>query len=123
MLAADLLRGEAVTISRLAGDGGPVAGMVPAGLRAVQVPVAAPPGLLASGDRVDVLATYGAGQPHTETVVSAAEVLTILDGATDGFEIVPTLVLLVSPDVAERLAYARAFADLSIAVTSAEEPA
>ncbi len=120
-LAADVVAGEPLTETRLSGDGGPMAVMVPPGLRAVPVAVTAPPGLLASGDRVDVLATFAAGQPHTETVVSGAEVLSILGGGSDGLDGVATLVLLVSPDAAETLAYARSFAELSISVTSAEE--
>jgi Flp pilus assembly protein CpaB len=123
MLEADVVAGEPVTAARLAGGGGPVAAMVPPGLRAAPVQVVAPPGLLAAGDRVDVLATYAAGQPHTETVINAAEVLSILGGGPDAFEGVATIVLLVSPDGAERLAYARSFAELSIAVTSPDDVA
>lgn len=118
MLAADVVAGEALTATRLAAVGGPVAALVPPGLRAVPVPVAAPPGLLAPGDRVDVLATFGAGQPHTEIVVESAEVLSLLGGGADAFEGVTSVVLLVSQETAERLAYARSFAELSVAVTS-----
>lgn len=120
LLAADVLAGEPLTEARLAGEGGPVAAMVPPGLRAAPVAVATPPGLLAPGDRVDVLATFAAGQPRTETVVSGAEVLSILGPGGDGFEGLPTVVLLVSPEDAESLAFARSFADLSVAVTSPE---
>jgi pilus assembly protein CpaB len=119
LLAADVAAGEILTSARLASSGGPTAAMVPPGLRAVPVQVPAPPGLLAPGDRVDVLATFAAGQPHTETVVAGAEVLSILTGGLEELEIGATLVLLVSPDAAEQLAYARAFADLSVAVTPA----
>ncbi len=120
MLAADVVAGEPLTAGRLAAGGGPVAAMVPPGLRAVPVLAGVPPGLLAPGDRVDVLATFAAGQPHTETVVAEAEVLSIL-GAQDGaFEGATSLVLVVSPDDAERLAYARSFAELSIAVIPAD---
>ena len=122
MLAADVAAGEIVTSARLASSGGPTAAMVPPGLRAAPVQVPAPPGLVAPGDRVDVLATFAAGQPHTETVVAGAEVLSILPGSLEGLESAATLVLLVSPDAAEKLAYARAFADLSVSVTSAEAP-
>lgn len=120
MLAADVVAGEALTTTRLAAEGGPVAALVPPGLRAVPVPVAAPQGLLAPGDRVDVLATFGAGQPHTEIVVESAEVLSLLGGGTAAFEGVASVVLLVSQEAAERLAYARSFAELSVAVTSPE---
>jgi hypothetical protein len=54
--------------------------------------------------------------------VSAAEVLSILAGGPEGFETSSTVVLLASPDTAEQLAYARSFADLSIAVAPAEDP-
>ena len=117
VLAADVVAGEAITSARLAGGGGPVAAMVPPGLRAVPVPAAAPPGLIAAGDRVDVLATFAAGQPHTETVVEGAEVLSILAPEAGSFEGVTNIVLIVAPDTAERLAYARSFAELSISVT------
>jgi Flp pilus assembly protein CpaB len=122
MLAADVLAGEPLTEARLAGDGGPVAAMVPPGLRAAPVAVPAPPGLLAPGDRVDVLATFAGGQPHTETVASGVEVLSILDGGPDAFEGVRTVVLLVSPDAAEALAYARSFAELSVSVVGVDQP-
>jgi Flp pilus assembly protein CpaB len=95
--------------------------MVPSGLRAIPVPVAAPQGLLARGDRVDVLATFAGGQPHTETVVAGAEVVAILGAGADSFEGITSLVLLVSPGDAEALAYARSFAELSVSVTSSEE--
>jgi pilus assembly protein CpaB len=119
VLAADVVAGEPITEARLAGAGGQVAAMVPPGLRAVPVPSVAPAGLIAPGDRVDVLATFAAGQPHTETVVEGAEVLSILGPEAGAFEGVTNVVLIVSPDTAERLAYARSFAELSISVTPA----
>jgi hypothetical protein len=64
-----------------------------------------------------VLATFAAGQPHTETLVEGAEVLSILAPEAGTFEGVTNIVLVVSPDIAERLAYARSFAELSISVT------
>jgi Flp pilus assembly protein CpaB len=120
VLAADVVPGEPITEARFAGAGGQVAAMVPPGLRAVPVPSVAPAGLIAPGDRVDVLATFAAGQPHTETVVEGAEVLSILGPEAGAFEGVTNIVLLVSPDTAERLAYARSFAELSISVTPVE---
>lgn len=122
-LAADVVAGEALTATRLAAGGGPVAAMVPFGLRAAPVAVAAPTGLLAAGDHVDVLATFAGGQPHTETVVDRAEVVSILGGGPDAFEGITSVVLLVTPEDAERLAYARTFAELSVSVASAEETA
>jgi Flp pilus assembly protein CpaB len=132
---ADLIPGEVVTETRLARvRAGPVASLVPQGLRAFAVPTSLAPGLVAPGDRVDVLATFNTGQPHTETVVSGVEILLVLgsgrtgrfgssgsgggeldaDGAAAGAGTSTTLVILVSPDQQERLAFARAFANLEV---------
>ena len=124
-IAVDVLAGEPVTFTRLAPSGGPIAALVPVGLRAIAITAAVPSQVLAPGDRVDVLATFASGQePHTETVVEGAEVLSVVAAA--GLEEsagASTLVLLVSPDVAERLAFARAFADLAVAVAPPLEAA
>src|SRR5438094_5194008 len=131
----DLAVGEAVTETRLARvRAGPVASLIPEGYRAFAVPTTLPAGAVAAGDHVDVLATYATGQPHTETVVESVEVLLALgagsllpdplgaaagaqsDAAAAGVAQGPTLILLVSPDQEERLAYARAFADLAVAI-------
>jgi pilus assembly protein CpaB len=123
-LAADVLAGEVITSSRLAAAGGPVASLVPEGLRAVPVTVDLPPGTVAAGDLVDVMATYATGQAYTETVVEAAEILSAeRAGGEEGFAGATTIILLVAPDAAERLAFARAFADISVAVAPATEPA
>jgi len=128
---AGLVQGEAVTETRLARvRAGPVASLTPEGLRAFAVPSSLPKGAVIAGDHVDVLATYGSGQPHTETVAADLEVLLVLGppsaatgglsglgGATSGPAAQTTLVLVVSPDQEETLAYATAFATLSIAVT------
>jgi pilus assembly protein CpaB len=132
---ADLAPGEVVTQTRLARvRAGPVASLVPRGLRAFAVPTSLPPGLIAPGDRVDVLATFNTGQAHTELVVSGVEVLLVLgpdptgrsasgsgpadglgmDAAAAGGTGSTTLVLLVSLDQEERLAFARAFANLEV---------
>jgi len=128
---AGLVQGEAVTETRLARvRAGPVASLTPEGLRAFAVPSSLPPGAVIAGDHVDVLATYGSGQPHTETVAADLEVLLVLgppSGAPGGLSGLggpgsgpaaqTTLILVVSPDQEEGLAYATAFASLSIAVT------
>lgn len=144
---ADLSKGEAVTTSRLARvRAGPVASLIPEGLRAFAVPTSLPPGAIAPGDRVDVLATYSSGQPHTESIVQGVEVLYVVGGAAGqapaggtqgsvgpagsspfdagagGLSDAETLILLVSPDQEERLAFARAFADLAVAVEPASPP-
>ena len=131
---SDLSAGEAVTDPRLARvRAGPVASLVPEGLRAFAVPTTLPPGALAPGDHVDVLATYSSGQPHTETVVAGVEVLSLLgparsaggkpaaggigfDAAAGGSAQGVTLILLVAPDQQDRLAYARAFAYLEVTI-------
>ncbi len=124
VLATDVLAGEALTEARLAPPGGPVAALVPEGFRAFPLPAAFPSGSLAPGDRVDVQATYAAGQPYTETLATAAEVLQVLDGGTSGdFEPGTTVVLLVGPETAERLAHAAAFAEISVAVAPGRDVA
>jgi Flp pilus assembly protein CpaB len=124
-LESDVAAGEIITRSRLAGsDVGPVAALVPDGLRAVIVGGGLPSGTLRAGDRVEVFATYGGGRPHTELVATDLEVVRILSeaaaepgigGATTGDAGV-TLVLLVDGDAAARLAYAKTFGQLQIAI-------
>jgi pilus assembly protein CpaB len=119
----DLAVGEVVTSTRLAGDRtGPLAALVPPGLRAVAVSVTAAIDGLAAGDRVDVIATYGGSRAYAETVGEALEVLRAPGDAEadDPFAGAgghgAAIVLLVDPDTAEQLARASAFAALSIAV-------
>ena len=121
VLVADVTAGEALTAARLARSGGPVAALVPEGFRALPVPVAVPRGTLAPGDRVDVLATYPTGQPYTETVTVGAEVLLVLDGGGQGLDAGSSVVLLVGPETAERLAHATAFAEISLAIAPADK--
>ena len=126
---ADIAAGEVVTTLRLAGtDSGPTASLVPPGMRAVQVPVADAVGVK-PGDLVDVIATFGGGGAHTEVAGEALEVLAVDrdgGGGSFGAAAAPTsegggLVLLVSPTDAERLAFASAFATLSIAVRGPDD--
>ncbi len=122
-LVSDLAEGEAVTRTRIGLRGGPVASLVPSGLRAFSIPAGVPAGTLRAGDRVDVLATFGGPRPYTDTVASGLEVLSIVEEDGEVFEAGgggPSLLLLVGPDVAERLAYAAAFADLTVVVAPAE---
>lgn len=125
--ASDLAEGEAVTRTRLGPtEAGPIASLVPSGLRAFPVEAGVPPGSVRPGDRVDVFATFGGPSPHTETVATGLEVLLVLGGDEAGGTSLtasgsgPSLVLLVSPDEAERLAFATAFADLAVAIAPAE---
>ncbi len=129
----DLLKGEVVTDHRLARvRAGPVASLVPEGLRAFAVPTSLPPGTVRPGDHVDVLATFASGQPHTEVVVTGVEVLFVLSGGVgperNEFEAAPegsgqasTLILLVAPEQEESLAFARAFANLEVAIAPSAE--
>ena len=119
VLASDVLAGEPLTATRLAPPGGPVAALVPEGFRALPVTVALPRGAVVPGDRVDLLATYASGRPYTETVLPAVEVLRLLETPSIEGTAAATLVLLVTPDAAERVAFAKAFADLSVAVVPA----
>ncbi len=127
VLTADIEAGEVITRSRLSEpDVGPIAALVPDGLRAVTIPGGVPQGTIKAGDRVEIFATYGGGQPHTELVATAIEVLRVLTASTDqgggiggtttSGQAGVTLVLLVDADAASRLAYARAFGQLQIAI-------
>jgi pilus assembly protein CpaB len=130
VLTADVDAGEILTRSRLSEPQiGPVAALVPDGLRAVVVPTGLPAGTLRAGDRVEVYATYGGGRPHTELVASGLEVVRILTdgtatgggiGATTTSETGVAVVLLVDGDAAARLAYARAFGQLQVTILGPE---
>lgn len=120
-LAADVAAGEVITDARL-GRAGPVASLVPPGLRAMALTVSLPRGAVASGDRVDVLAVL-AGRPFAERVASSLEVLLVREGeGPEGLGTATTLVVLVDPAAAERLAHARTLGDLSVTIAPAEEP-
>jgi pilus assembly protein CpaB len=119
-LAAAVAADEPITGLRLAPPGGPVAALIPPSFRAVPVPAALPASVVRAGDRVDVLATYATGGAHAETVVAGAEVLSVLPAGSSGPAAV-TLMVLVGPESAERLAFARSFADLSVALVSVED--
>jgi len=119
---ADLAAGEPITRTRVsAAHAGPVAALVPPGLRAFAIGAVVPKDAVRAGDRVDVLATYGGGHPHTETVAIGLEVLLVLEPAALGLDGSaanegPRLVLLVAPDAAERLAYAQAFGEITVTI-------
>lgn len=117
-LVSDVAEGEPITATRLAVDGGPVASLVPSGLRAFPIRAQVPGGSLRAGDLVDVLATFGGPHPYTETVADGLEVLAIAEGteAIGGPGGEASLLVLVDPDAAERLAYATAYADLAVAI-------
>lgn len=123
-LVADLAEGEPLTLTRVGSGGGPVASLLPSGLRAFVVPAGVPAGVLSAGDRVDVLATFGGPHPYTDTVGSGLEILTVIEESSGAFEAGGSgggsLVLLVSPETAERLAHASAFGHVSITVAPVE---
>ena len=81
------------------------------------------------GDLVDVIATFGGGGAHTEVAGEAIEVLAVdragggasFGAGTPGASGGVGLVLLVTPTDAERLAFASAFATLSVAVRSPDD--
>jgi Flp pilus assembly protein CpaB len=123
VLSADVAAGEVLTRTRLAGtESGPVAALVPPGLRAFPIPSNLLAGAIRTGDRVDVLAAFGGGRPHVETVatdVEVSQVLTVPDaGALAGVDTPsgPSLVLLVDTDTAEQLAFAVTFAKLAVTI-------
>lgn len=121
ILSADVASGEVLTSARLAPPGGPVASLVPPGLRAVPITAAVPRGMVTPGDHVDVLATFApgtaSGGPHAETVASEAEVLLVVDRAAYEEPVdAATVVLLVTSETAERMAYARSLGELSLAI-------
>ena len=135
VVLAGLAPHEVVTEARLARvRAGPVASLVPRGLRAFAVPTSLPSGAVVPGDRVDVVATYASGQPHSEVTAEGIQVLLVLgpshgsgaggglglDAEAVGAEAATTLILLVSPDQEQRLAFARAFANLEVAVEPSE---
>jgi pilus assembly protein CpaB len=119
-LVSDVAEGEPVTRTRLGVTGGAIASLVPSGLRAFPVTANIPPDAIRAGDRVDVIATFGGPRPYTDTVASELEVLAILEPDEGTFAAGggggPSLVLLVSPQVAEELAYASAFAEIAVTV-------
>ncbi|HZD17118.1 MAG TPA: Flp pilus assembly protein CpaB [Actinomycetota bacterium] len=119
-LVSDLAEGEVLTRTRVGVRGGAVAALVPEGLRAFPIRVGMPAGALRPGDHVDVLATFGGPRPYTDTVAEGLEVLSVLGRDDDSVAASggegPSLVLLVSPQTAERLAYAVAFGRLSVSI-------
>lgn len=129
VLIAPLPVGEPLTESRLAAPrAGPVAALVDPGLRGYAVRADVPPGMIRPGDAVDVVATFGGPNPHVETPAQGVEVLAVLDGAdhdpgeggllatAPGGGSGPTVIVLVTPEVAERLAFASAFAELTLSL-------
>lgn len=128
VLLAGLAEGETLTGTRLAAArAGPIAALVPIGFRAVSVPIELPLSSVHPGDRIDLLATFTTGRHHVETVASALEVLLVLNSARQSGAVADTggsdtrtIVVLATPDQAESLAYAKAFAVLSVLIDAPE---
>jgi Flp pilus assembly protein CpaB len=124
VLTSDVAEGESVTRTRLAAPGvGPVAAVVPSGLRAFAIHVWLPPRSVHARDRVDVLVTFGGPRAHTETVATDVEILAVVPPATPGDGLAgggpsgeTALVLLTSPTAAESLAYASAFGTVAVSI-------
>jgi pilus assembly protein CpaB len=128
VLSGDLAQGEVLTGTRIAGDGvGPVAALVPPGLRGFVLSSGVPADVLGPGDLVDVLATFGAngGRPYTETVATALTILRVLRDT----EAIPgsepsrggaSVVILADPETVERLARASALGVISVSISGAE---
>jgi pilus assembly protein CpaB len=130
VVLTDLADGEVVTGTRLAARAaGPVAALVPPGEQAFVVPTGVPAGAIVAGDHIDVLATFGGANAHTETVATGLEVLSVLAPAQDGGALSvgagatsgEQLVLIVLPDQAESLAYATSFGEISVTIDGATE--
>ena len=132
VLVADIANGEVLTRTRLGAEGaGPVAALVPPGLRAFVLGSGAPPGTLRSGDLVDVIATYGAGggRPYTDTVATGVQVLKVLessDGAGGASAGVGTdagaqVVVLADPDTVELLARASVLGVVTVSIAGPDD--
>lgn len=115
----DIATGEVVTATRISTESsGSLAGLVPAGLRAMVIRASLPDGAVRPGDRVDVLAT-AEGQTWTDTVGSGLEVLRLFgggDAAVSSEDVGRPIALLVDPDQAERLARAETIGTLTLTV-------
>lgn len=124
VLAADVAGGEILTRTRLAGaSSGPIAALVPPGYRAVVVPTGLPADPVRPGDLVDVLGAFGGPQSHVETVAAGLEVARVLSADEAPSGVVgtpgtggPSLILLADPFTAEDLAFALAFAKITVTV-------
>jgi Flp pilus assembly protein CpaB len=124
VLLAGLAEGEPLTVTRLApARAGPIAALVPEGFQAMSVPVELPAGSVHPGDHVDLLATFTSGRHHVESVAAGLEVLLVLNSGDAGAGVADTggsdlrtLVVLATPSQAESLAYAKAFASISVLI-------
>ena len=138
IVLASIEKNEPILRSKITGPGqkATLSAVIQDGMRAVTIrvnDVEGVGGFVLPGDHVDVLATFGSGQPHTERVAEGLEILFVLsarqgsqtgagpDLGALGSGAGPTmnLIVLVSPDQEERLAYARAVGILDVAIAPA----
>jgi Flp pilus assembly protein CpaB len=125
-LLAPLASGEAVTATRVtAGRGGPIATLVPPGLRAFALPPEVSNAAIHAGDHIDVFATFTSGAPHTELVAAGVQVLgeVAAESSSTDQATKRSLELLVSPQDASALAYASTFAKINVALLSPSDKA
>jgi len=127
-LVADIADGEVVTRTRVgSSEAGPVAALVPPGLRAFVLRSGVPAGTLRSGDLVDVLATYGAGggRPYTDTVATEVQVLKVLAAAegisASGADTGAQIVVLADAATVETLARASALGVVTVSIAGPDE--
>ena len=128
VLAGDIAEGEVMTETRIAGEGvGPIAALVPPGLRGFVLPSGVPSDVLRPGDLVDVLATFGAngGRPYTETVATGITILRVLRDATAIAGSEPArggaqIVVLADPATVEGLARAASLGVITVSIEGAE---
>lgn len=119
VVVAPVLAGEVVPARRVAPDGlRGTSALVPAGHRAVAVPLETGLGVVSPavrvGDRVDVLATFDVGggdEPPTGTVADAVTVIAVDD---------VSVTVAVPVDAAPRVAFAAARGTVALAIVGAD---
>lgn len=119
-------KGEPIKSIYLLGEGENLASLIPAGYRAMVIPVTLPQGLadlIQVGNRVDVLLTYekGRGEYDSKTLVKSVKVIKVEEPSSKGAvgrgnskEI--SITLAVSPEGAETLAYSMKKGTLNVIV-------
>ena len=126
VLTARALEGQALTRPLHAGELVPLGWLAPVGAgtggRSITLPVEpehAVGGDLRAGDRVDVLATFDAGDVRARTTVLARAVDVIgvveAEGVSFGDDAIVGVTLSVTPDEAARLAFAARTGEIDIA--------
>lgn len=125
----NILKGEAIKSIDLLAEGENPASLIPAGYRAMTVPVTLPANLtklIQVGNRVDVLLTYEKvhGEFESVTLIKNAKVIGLSEpgkNAGMGGTAQVYITMAVTPDGAETLAYAMKKGTLNVAVYSLSE--